>query len=131
MSNVEIAQKGYKYFAEGNIAGLLEEVVDPACEWLIAGDPRVLPYAGRFRGKEEIAGFFQRLVTTVNYTKFEPTDFIDGGDTVTVIGEAVGTFKSTGKTASDRWVHIARYRDGKLVFFESYNDTAAAEKAAR
>jgi uncharacterized protein len=51
---------------------------------------------------------------------------IEQGDTVVVIGTSSARAKSTGKTIKDDWVHIFKYNRGRMVFFQEYNDTAAA-----
>ena len=33
--------------------------------------------------------------------------------------------KKTGKTVRNEWVHVFRYNQGKMVFFQEYIDTAA------
>ena len=47
------------------------------------------------------------------------------GDTVVAIGTASGRAKKTGKTVKNEWVHVLKYNNGKLVFFQEYSDTAA------
>ena len=53
-----------------------------------------------------------------------PKDFHDAGDTVVVQGRYTGTFKATGKNLDAQVCHIFKIRDGKLVSFQQFVDTA-------
>jgi uncharacterized protein len=84
-----------------------------------------LPWAGSFKGKQEIGAFFTQVAKNIEFSEFVPREMIESGDTVVTIGTSAGRFKTTGKTANNRWVHVAKYGpNGKLVFFEDYHDTA-------
>lgn len=89
-----------------------------------------MPWAGRFKGKQEIANFFAQVAQNLHFTEFEPRDMIERGDTVVVIGTSSHQVKKTGKTVRNEWVHVFRYSQGKysqgkMVFFQEYIDTAA------
>ncbi len=60
-----------------------------------------------------------------DFTEFAPKDYIERGDTVVAIGTSSARAKKTGKTVKNEWVHVLKYNNGKLVFFQSYEDTAA------
>ena len=51
---------------------------------------------------------------------------IEQGDTVVVIGTSSVRAKRTGKTIKEDWVHIFKYNQERVVFFQEYTDTAAA-----
>jgi uncharacterized protein len=84
-----------------------------------------LPWAGNFRGKQEIADFFARVARNLNFNEFVPREMIEQGDTVVVIGTSSVQAKRTGKTIKEDWVHIFKYNQGRMVFFQEYTDTAA------
>ena len=50
---------------------------------------------------------------------------IEQGDTVVVIGTSSARAKNTGKTVDNEWVHVLKYKQGKLIFWQEYTDTAA------
>ena len=62
----------------------------------------------------------------MDFTEFAPREMIEQGDTVVVIGTSSARAKRTGKTIKDDWVHIFKYNQGRIVFFQEYTDTAAA-----
>ena len=58
-----------------------------------------------------------------------PSEFIDGGDNVVVLGKYSGTYKATGKSFQADFAHVWTIRDGKAVKFVQYTDTALVQKA--
>lgn len=71
------------------------------------------------------ANFFAQVAQNLHFIEFEPRDTIERGDTVVVIGTSSHQVKKTGKTVRNEWVHVFRYNQGKMVFFQEYIDTAA------
>jgi uncharacterized protein len=124
-SNVETTKKGYEFFKRGDVPTLIKDLVDDNCIWIAPGPQDKLPWAGRFKGKQEIANLFAQVAQNLHFTEFEPRDMIERGDTVVVIGTSSHQVKKTGKTVRNEWVHVFRYSQGKMVFFQEYIDTAA------
>jgi uncharacterized protein len=127
-ANMELTQRGYALFAQGDIETLITEIVGSNCQWNIPG-PKTVPLCRLYEGPAGVADFFTRVARYLQITKFEPTQFIDGGDTIVVIGHEEATVKETRKQYSQDWVHVLRYRDGKMIAFQSYDDTAAVAAA--
>jgi ketosteroid isomerase-like protein len=124
-SNLETTRKGYELFKQGDIPTLVKDIVDDTCIWISPGPQDKLPWAGNFKGKQEIADFFARVAANVDFTEFAPREMIEQGDTVVVIGTSSGRAKKTGKTIKGDWVHVCKYNQGRMVFFQEYTDTAA------
>jgi ketosteroid isomerase-like protein len=121
--NVDVVRKGYEAFGRGDINGLLAQL-DPDVEWRTPG-PADLPTAGQRRGLDGVQEFFQTLSGLVETLRFEPKQFIAQGDMVMVIGDDTSRVKATGTTLEIRFVHAFTVRNGKVVAFEEYIDTAA------
>jgi ketosteroid isomerase-like protein len=124
-SNIETTKKGYELFKQGDISTLVKDIVDDTCTWISPGPQDKLPWAGNFKGKQEIADFFARVAQNLDFTEFVPREMIEQGDTVVVIGTSSVQAKRTGKTIKEDWVHIFKYNQGRMVFFQEYTDTAA------
>jgi uncharacterized protein len=124
-SNIEMTKKGYEHFQRGDIPGLIRDLVDDTCTWISPGPKEKLPWAGTFRGKQEIANFFAQVGQNLEFTEFAPHEMIEQGNTVVVLGRLAGTAKKTGKPIANEWAHVFKYREGKVVFFQEYIDTAA------
>jgi hypothetical protein len=44
---------------------------------------------------------------------------------VVALGTLTGRAKTTGKTMKNEWAHVFKFRQGKVVYFQEYIDTAA------
>jgi uncharacterized protein len=124
-SNIEATKKGYESFQRGDIPGLLKDLIDDNCTWVIPGPKDKLPWAGTFRGKQEISNFFAQVAQNLEYSEFGPHEMIEQGDTVVALGTATGRARKTGKTVKSEWAHVFKYKQGKVVLFQEYTDTTA------
>jgi ketosteroid isomerase-like protein len=116
--NLELIQRGYEAFGRGDIAAVLDILSDDV-DWNVT---EVLPQGGRLRGKEEVAGFFERLGGIWQDLNLEIEDFCASGDRVCVIGSGSGSVE--GKQTGYGFVHAWTVRDGAAVKFAEYADPA-------
>ena len=79
--NTRLVQGAYEAFGRGDMAAFAEVMADDI-EWVDPGDPDDDPNAGTFRGKEAVLGWFGGLASTLDYTTFEPREFIAQNDKV-------------------------------------------------
>lgn len=121
--NVEVVRQGYEAFGRGDIDGLLS-LFDDSIEWVSPGPPD-LPTAGTRRGKQQVAEFFRAVDEVFEMQRFEPQTFVAQGDRVVVLGEDTARVKATGKVLNESWAHAFVLRNGKVVSFHEYLDTAA------
>jgi ketosteroid isomerase-like protein len=124
-SNIEATRKGYESFQRGDIPSLLGDLIADNCTWISPGPKDKLPWAGTYKGKQEIADFFAHVERTLELTEFTPREMIEQGDTVVVLGTLAGRAKTTGKPVKNEWAHVFKFSQGKVVFFQEYIDTAA------
>jgi uncharacterized protein len=128
--NTRVVQQMYAAFGRGDMPALLSVLADDVdWHWQMAG-PANLPYAGRWRGREQVAQFFTAISETVEVQQFEPQEFIAQGDTVVVLGHERSCARSTGRAFEQEWAHVYALRDGKVVRFRAYEDTAAQVAAS-
>ena len=125
--NTDIVQLGYEKFGSGDIEGLLQLFADDIL-WQV---PEVenAPFTGVRQGLDETAEFFKQLSENETFTRFEPLEFIAQNDKVVVLGELAATVTSSGRSYETPWVHIFTVREGKVVEFQEFFDTAAATLA--
>ncbi len=128
--NTRIAQSAYEAFGRGDMAALAEVMADDI-EWVTPGDPDVDPNAGTFKGKEAVLDWFGGLASTIDFTTFEPREFIAQNDRVVSLVYAEATVRGTGRAFVTHEAHVWTFRDGKLVRFQVYLDTAASAAAHR
>jgi hypothetical protein len=127
--NVDVVRRAYEAFGRGDIQTLLG-TCDENIDWITPG-PAELPTAGHRRGRQEVARFFQELNDVFQVEQFTPRDFIAQGERVVVCGEEVARVRSTGKTIEITWAHVFELKDGQIVRFHEYLDTAPAVDALR
>ena len=125
--NTRLVQQAYENFKGGDIQSLLGLLSDDA-EWRLPEIENV-PFAGQRRGREEVAQFFATLADAQETRQFEPQEFIAQGDKVVALGRYSWHVKSTGRSYGGDWAHVFTVRDGKIVGFHEYTDTAAAAAA--
>ena len=123
MTGLELAKKLYDCFEKDDIPGVLSCLADDIV-WELNGPPALIPYFGTFRGKEEVQKFFARVFAEEEILLFEAEQFIDGGNSVAVVGREHCRAKATGKEFSVRWTHVFDCRDGKIVRWREFIDTA-------
>ncbi len=128
--NTHLAQSAYEAFGRGDMAALGAVMADDI-EWVVPGDPDDNPDAGTFKGKEAVLGWFGGLASSLDFTTFEPREFIAQNDKVVSLLYAEATVRNTGRAFVNHEAHVWTFRDGKLARFRIYFDTAAAAAAHR
>jgi ketosteroid isomerase-like protein len=127
--NTETVKLMYAAFGRGDKATLMEGFADDV-EWEIAG-PAAIPICGSRHGREQVAQFFTVLAETLEPQQFEPRQFIAQDDLVVVLGHERQRAKATGRSYEGEWAQVFTLRDGKVVKYREYFDTAAALAAFR
>ncbi len=125
--NTRIVQQAYENFKNGDLPALLGLYSDDI-DWRL---PKVenMPWFGSRKGREETAEFFQSLAEAQDVLTFNPQEFIVQGDKVVVLGDYSWRVKATGREFGSDWAHVWTVKNGKLVGFQEYTDTAAASNA--
>ena len=128
--NMQTVQEAYAAFGRGDIQGVLNTVADNV-DWFMSGPTDIIPFAGQYKGRDQVAQFFAKLGEAEEVERFEPREFIAQGDKVIALGNYRGRIKSTGRINDIDWVHVFTLRDGKIVGFRQNYDTAATVETYR
>ncbi|MEX0801612.1 MAG: nuclear transport factor 2 family protein [Dehalococcoidia bacterium] len=124
--NVDVIRGVYAAFARGDVPAVLG-AMDPQVEWTEAEG---FPYPGTFVGPDAVLqGVFAPLGTEWDGYKVEPSEILDAGDAVVGLGHYSGRYKATGKEFRAPFAHVFRLKDGKIVGFVQYTDTALIQTA--
>jgi ketosteroid isomerase-like protein len=118
-----IVQQAYEAFGRGDVPAMLELVADEV-DWEFVG-PASLPYAGRRRNRSEVGKFFADIPRADDLQAFEPREFIEGGEHVTVLGWERATALDTGTRFEGEWVHVFTVKSGKITRWRGFFNTAA------
>jgi ketosteroid isomerase-like protein len=104
--------------------GLAEDV-----EWWVAGPPDLLPWAGTFRGHEEVSRCLRASLENLKYEKWDFIDWITKGDDVIEFVHARGYAKATGVRYESDIVRVWTLREGKVARVRTFYDTLTYAKA--
>lgn len=118
-----IVQGMYKAFASGDMPVIIA-ALDPQVEWweaenFIYADKN--PYVGP---KAVLEGVFMRIGNEWEGFAVSPEEVLDGGNTVIGHGHYSGTYKKTGERIQAQFAHFFTFRNGKVMKFQQYTDTA-------
>jgi ketosteroid isomerase-like protein len=122
-SNGDIVKGIYAALAKGDVPAVLG-TLDSGIVWNEAENFRFAtgnPYVGP---ETVLQNVLIPLATQVDDFAVTPANVIDGGDRVAVEGRYTGTVKATGTKVDAQFVHVFELRDGKVVKFQQYTDTA-------
>jgi ketosteroid isomerase-like protein len=126
LSNIDSIKQVYQAFAKGDVPTVLG-ALSPEIDWTEAEG---FPYAGTYHGPRAVLeGVFMRLGSEWNGFAAIPDEFIDGGNTVVVLGKYSGTYKKTGKSFQANFAHVWKLQDGKAIRFIQYVDTLLVHRA--
>jgi ketosteroid isomerase-like protein len=121
--NVNVVRGMYAAFAKGDVSTVIT-ALDPQVQWWEAenllyadGNPYIGPRA-------VLEGVFMRIGQDWEGYTASPQEVLDAGETVVGYGYYSGTYKRTGKQVRAQFAHFFRLREGKVVHFQQYTDTA-------
>ena len=120
--NVDALRNGYDAFAREDMEGVMALYADDI-EWQGPNAPE-LPGAGTHNGKEEVAAMLGRVAEDWDPFGVTPDEFVDGGDTVVVLGHIEATAKGTGTNVKAPFVHVWRMSGGTAQRVQTLTDTA-------
>jgi len=127
--NIETARRLYEAFGRGDVLAILDRVTDDV-DWATDAALPSAPWYGPRRGKDGVAGFFQAIGATGPVTEFTPLAYAanDEGDVMVFIRYAF-TVAATGKQVAMNMHHYWKFRDGKVCYVRSSEDTAQVAAA--
>ena len=76
-----------------------------------------------------LSGLFARLGGEWDGFSAVPQEIVDGGETVVALGRYGGVYKATGVKVDAQFVHVFKFKDGKVASFQQYTDTAQFKDA--
>ena len=143
MTAQEAATTGATTREPTDTAALLRQVYDalddvPALMQLCAPDVVIrypgegaLAYGGTWRGRDGFVRMLGAHEDEEEILGFELRDLVGRQGRVVGLGLFRGRAKSSGRVWTTEFAHVATFRDGLLVRFEAFFDTAAAIEAHR
>jgi len=123
--NLEAAGRCYAALREDDIEACLENV-HPDAEW----HSLILEIEGLFRGHEGIRKWWKELRSV--FPDWDPSiaEMRDLGDWVLVHAQGAGSGASSGVDITDDFWQIARFREGRIVWYGAFRSEQEALDAA-
>jgi ketosteroid isomerase-like protein len=125
--NTNVVKQAYENFKTGNIEALLGQMSEDI-NWRLP-DIEGVPFAGARRRTGAVAEFFSTLADAQDVLSFEPREFVAQGNKVIALGDYSWRVKKNGREYGSDFAHVFTVRDGKIVAFHEYMDTASAADA--
>jgi uncharacterized protein len=129
-ANVTLVQGLYAAFGKGDIATIIKGLAADV-DWHSIGRPEDFPIFAPRKGAAAVQQFFQQVSEHEEFSEFSPQEFHPAGDKVFVQGRYALKLKKTGKPVACEWVHVFTIRNGTVVMFREYTDTAQFARAFR
>lgn len=127
--NRSIVEQAYNNFKTGNIEALLNLLSDDVT-WTLP-EMEGVPFAGKRTGRASVSEFFATVGASQEVVSFEPRELIAEGDKVVALGSYEWRVKANGREFGGDFAHAWTIRDGRVVAFHEYTDTAACANAYR
>jgi ketosteroid isomerase-like protein len=120
---LDVVQQAYAAFGRRDIPALLKLVADKV-DWKEVC-PASWPWSGLRRNPAEVAEYFAAVGQASDITVFEPREFIEAGENVTVLGYLEGSARDTKQKFQSEWVQIFTVKNGKITRHRMLANTAA------
>ena len=127
--NTKVVQDAYAAFGRADIATLFGLMADDVDWQPVIGAARQVPFSGKRAGKAAVGEFFRLVAESEEFQQFDPREFIAQGDTVVAIGHYRAVTKATGKGFDSDFAMVFTLREGKIVRFREFTDSAAINAA--
>ena len=125
--NIKLLKSFYDAASRGEF-GPVRDALDPNVEWIEPNVPG-LWLSGTHRGAEavlkEVIG---PTVEKVDKFRVNMKKFYAVGDHIVAIGYFRGRAKMTGKELEAATAHVCTLRNGKIMRFEAFHDTASLQE---
>jgi uncharacterized protein len=121
----ETVQKLYAAFQRGDLPTLLEHMADTIDWGIDSQSPTPIPWYGTGTGKEYAAGFFKTLGKECDFSRFEPTCFLESDSGVACLITYDATLRRNGRKLTQNVIHHFTFSgDDRVVRWRAWEDTA-------
>ena len=117
-----ILDRWFAAIRAGDSASLRDVVTDDVV-LLWNGDPTRLPWAGRHEGVDAVLAFFKTLSQHIEVVSVSQLYRLEMPDAIVVVLEGQWRTRRTQHPVSARACNIFRFKNGRISFYEVYNDS--------
>jgi ketosteroid isomerase-like protein len=116
----------YAHYARGDAGPIFAALADDVV-WSTEGSG--LPWSGRFVGPAGVKEYFEKLGAACEGCGYEVERLLADEEWVVALATVHIRIRATGKTEAFRKVDAIRMKDGRIVEFREYYDSARAGAA--
>jgi uncharacterized protein len=127
--NLDIIRGVYERYTAGDLEAIISSLASDVV-WRSVGPPGQLRFAKVQQGCDGVRAYFQALTEDWEMLGYKVNEFIAQNDRVVALSDACLCHKQTGKIVATPIADVFRLRDGKIVEFCEFFDSAAAVEAA-
>jgi hypothetical protein len=128
--NVEIIRDLYERYTMGDGAECVLDSLAEDVVWRSVGPPSRLPFTRSRHGRDGVRAYFRALNQDWEMISYKVNELIGQRDRVVALADACFCHRKTGKLVATAKADVFRLRDGRIVDFCEFFDTAAAVEAA-
>ena len=126
--NIQLVKDAYAAFGRGDVPALLGKMSDDIVWMGVYGAAAHVPTSGTRHGKAAVGHFFQQVAEHMQFSQFEPREFIATDDKVVALGHYKG-MTSKQKLFESDFAMIFTINGGRVVKFQEFTDSAALNAA--
>ena len=126
--NVEIVRSIYEAFNRRDWDAAFRDA-RPDVEMTTPPEPVGGPAGGTYRGREEVQGFWEEVLTPFEVWTAEPEDFFESGDQIAVVVKARWRPKGSSAEVENRTGALWTIRDGTVVSMRFFGKPEEALEA--
>jgi ketosteroid isomerase-like protein len=123
-----LIEQAYADFARGDVPAVLAVLADDI-QWFEAEGNPWWPGEAFVGPQAVVENVFARVAAEYDGFTIDVERFVGAGETVLVQARYRGRAKATGKDVDAQAAHVWDVRDGKVVRFQQYVDTAQLQVA--
>ena len=128
--NIKTIETIYEAFGRGDVGVILERLTDDV-DWATDTASTAAPWYGVCRGRDAVAGFFQKFGSNMTVQQFDVVSIAANDTDVHTIVELKATRIANGRSAEMNLHHWFKMQDGKIAYYRGTEDTAQTEAALR
>jgi hypothetical protein len=128
--NVELIRDLYERYTMGDGPECVFDRLADDVLWRSVGPPNRLPFARSCQGREGVRAYFRALNQDWEMISYKINELIGQRDRVVALADVCFCHRKTGKLVATLKADVFRLRDGKIVEFCEFFDSAAAVEAA-
>lgn len=124
--NVAMIEHLFAAFSRGDVETILGSLAEDV-DWQgpVSDHADFLPWAGRRRGRGEVAEYFRAFAGASRWHPMEDVVFTAAGDRVVVEGRNRNEARATGRPYQHQWVMVFTFDgQGRIARFRHYYDPA-------